>query len=193
MEMKLHKPWDVAFDHENMLRERKIQAIAASLNINLNEGEFSQAFEEITTLYELRNTIYRKEVEAILLEKQAWPSVGWKLKTIEVKVNEDFSPEANVVLQDDSGAEFFAQAIGDTTVEAVYSAIEQIVGIRVFIVDFNFTSLAPGMKSLGQAKVTIRHHRNEVEACAHSVDFLEAIAKAFLMAIDMIKLETMVC
>lgn len=178
---------DVVFDAENIVQERKIRGCVAALGCDIDECRFKVAYEQISKLYDLRSRVYSKEIEAILAEVENWPQDSWTINGVIASVTKSQLPRVKLELIDPKGEEFTAEASGDTTVDAICTAIEHATGIHVFLLDFSFTSLVPGINSLGQANVRIKHHNYDVNATAYSIDFLEAVAKAFLLGVNIVK------
>ena len=187
MNQSLAGEYDLAFDMNNIVSPERIKAAEAALGKVLSEEKFQIAYDRINKLFQSRNLVYAKEVEAIFNEAQDWPDTGWNLVSVQVNIDNELLPCVSLILMDPQGKKQEAHASDKTSVHAIFSAIVKIVGIHAFILDFSYSNIVPSLDSLCQAKIRLRHHDIEVKAKACSIDFIEAVTKAFLLAANKIK------
>ena len=95
-------------------------------------------------------------------------------------------PAAMIVLISPEGKRTTAEAAGSSSTDAICQAITEATGIRIFLKDFNFSMISSGANALGQASITAEYHNRQVRTKACSIDMLEAAAKAYLMAINIV-------
>lgn len=176
----------VAFDMDNLVREKQIRTHAVACGLSLDNDQLERLYNQICKLFELKNKVYYREIDAFLEELNSWPVRSWQLKGVKVKIGFDTSPQAKLNLVDPLGDEVHVRSKGSTTVEAICNAIAEVTNVHVFLMDFNFANLVPGINTLGVANIMLRYHNHEVRARAYSVDFIEAVTKAILLGINTI-------
>lgn len=167
-------------------RDEALRGQITALGQSLSTEHFKQAYERVDRLYELKNAVYLSEIQAIVEEIQLWPASGWKLVSINTTVGSNVVPAATVLLKNPAGEDVVAESIGDSSTDAICAAIEQATNIHVFLRDFTYKAITSGANAMGTATVTVEHHNRQVTATACSVDIIEAVAKAYLIAVNLI-------
>jgi 2-isopropylmalate synthase len=77
-----------------------------------------------------------------------------------------------------------AASSGDGPVDAVYSAINQIIGFEPQLKDYSIRSVTRGQDALGEVTVKLTVEGIVVHGRGASTDVLEASAKAYLAALN---------
>ncbi len=163
-----------------------VHAQIAATGRELTAKQFEQIFQRTCDLYELKSTIFTKEIAAIAEEIHIQPEKGWDLVSLKTTIGPTVLPAANVVLKTPDGERITYEAAGYSSTDAIFAAISQATGIRVFLKDFNFNMISSGASALGQASMTVEYHNRQVRVKACSIDMLEATAKAYLIAINIV-------
>lgn len=167
-------------------RDEALRGQIAALGKSLSTEQFKQAYERIDILYELKNAVYLSEIEAIVEEILLWPASGWKLVSVNTTVGSNVVPAATILLKNPAGKDVVAESIGDSSTDAICSAIEQATNTHVFLRDLTYKAISSGANGMGKATLTVEHHNGQVTATACSVDIIEAVAKAYLIAVSLI-------
>jgi 2-isopropylmalate synthase len=94
------------------------------------------------------------------------------------------TPTATVTLKDSNGETIQDASIGDGPVDAIYSAIQRLTGVRVSLSDYRIRAVTKGKDALGEVQIEIDHNGKKVRARGLSTDILEASALAYLSAIN---------
>ena len=186
LNMVLQNPDNPIFDVNNPPVREIVHAQIAAMGRELTEKQFEQAYQRISDLYELKAIIFTEEIAAIAEEIYIQPEKGWDLVSLKTFIGPTVLPAANVVLKTPTGEKITSEGAGYSSTDAIFSAIGQATGIRVFLKDFNFSMISGGANSLGQASMTIEYHNRQVRVKACSIDMLEAAAKAYLIAINIV-------
>lgn len=182
--MVLQNPDNPIFDANNPPIQEIIHAQIAAMGRELTEKQSEQVFERISNLYELKSIIFAEEIAAIAEEIYIQPQKGWDLVSLKTTIGPTVMPAAIATLKTPAGESVTCEAAGYSSTDAIFSAIGQATGIRVFLKDFNFSMISGGANSLGQAGMTIEYHNRQVRVTACSIDMLEAAAKAYLIGIN---------
>lgn len=176
----------IVFSGELPPTEERFATQIPVIEAGLSGEQFRRAYEEVCRLYNLKSKVFLEEIRAIVDEIVLTPPKGWTLVALKTGVGSKVVPAANIVLKSPEGMSIFAEATGDSSIDAIYSAIQHATGIHVFLSDFSYGNITSGAGAMGRATVTVDHHGREVSAFAYSIDILEAAAKAFLIAINII-------
>jgi 2-isopropylmalate synthase len=184
--MVLQNPDNPVFNGNNPPIREIVHAQIAAMGRELTAKQFEQVYQRIYDLYELKARIFTEEIAAIAEEIHIQPEKGWDLVSLKTTIGPSILPAATVVLKTPDGKRITSEAAGYSSIDAICSAIAQATGIRVFLKDFNFSTISSGANSLGQASMTIEYHNRQVRVKACSIDMLEATAKAYLTAINIV-------
>lgn len=184
--MKIRETENPLFDATKPPIPEIVHAQIAAMGKELTQKQFDELFVRINNLYELKNLIYVDEIDAISDEIHIQPKIGFDLVSLKTTIGPNILPTATIIVQTPEGEKISSQAAGYSSVDAICSAISEATQIRVFLKDFEFHTILSGLNSLGQAKITIDYHNRQVRTTACSIDILEAIAKAYLTAINIV-------
>ncbi|MBN1786849.1 MAG: hypothetical protein JW806_00465 [Sedimentisphaerales bacterium] len=184
--MVLLNPDKPIFSSNNPPVHEIVHAQTAAMGKELTAEQFKQAYERIRNLYDLKERIFTEEIEAIADEILLQPEIGWDLVSLKITIGPNVLPGATIVLTSPDGQRVTSQAAGFSSTDAICSAIAEATDIRIFLKDFEFYTISSGLKSLGRAMMTTEYHNRQVRTTACSVDMLEATAKAYLIAINIV-------
>jgi len=186
MSQSLSENQDVVFTKELPPSREKLHARIAALGQKLSGEQFDEVYARIHRLHELKHDVYLAEIKAIVEESVDSPSDGWTLVGLKTAVGSNVVSGASVVLKDPNGKVGITESVGENSIDAIYLAIQQATHVHVFLRDFTYGNVTSGANALGKATVKVEHHGRLVTAKAYSVDILEAAAKAFLYAVNII-------
>lgn len=184
--MVLLNPDNPVFSDNNPPVPEIVHAQIAAIGRELTANQFKQAYQRIYDLYELKTRIFAEEIAAISDEILLQPEIGWDLVSLKTTIGPNVLPAATVVLTSPDGDKITSEAAGYSSRDAICSAIGEATGIRIFLKDFEFHTISSGLKSLGQVRATVEYHNRQVRTTACSIDMLEATAKAYLTAINIV-------
>lgn len=123
-----------------------------------------------------------------LLEEMAADSSDISVKNISITTTSAYKATATVTL-DIKGETVTDAACGSGPVDAVFKAVEGMVGERVFLEDYSLKSSSHGGEALADATVKVRcGDSGLVVGRGVSADIIEASARAFVNALVKIKI-----
>ncbi|PKL48456.1 MAG: hypothetical protein CVV39_04300 [Planctomycetes bacterium HGW-Planctomycetes-1] len=184
--MVLRDPDNPLFDGNNPPIPEVVHAQIAAMGREFSQQQTEDAYQRVQNLYELKMRIYPEEIEAIADEIHIQPKIGWDLVSIMITIGPNVMPAAKVILNSPDGRRISSEAGGYNSTDAICSAISEATGIRIFLKDFEFHTISGGTNSLGQVNATVEYHNQQVRTTACSIDMLEAAAKAYLIAINIV-------
>jgi 2-isopropylmalate synthase len=169
------------------LRERIQQ-----LGYSLDEASLTRAFDLFKELADKKKNVYDEDVEALVEQvlEQASQRPLWELVSFLVTSTSGTGAVASVTLRDSAAVELTDAAVGDGPIDAIYSALQRITRTQVTLEDYATRAVSEGKDALGETTVQVRHGDRVVRGRGLSTDVIEAAAKAYLAAINRIRLST---
>lgn len=152
-----------------------------------DDALLERSFVAFKALADKKKDVYDEDIEAILDEQIGQTRVLWELDRFQVTSGSGVIAMATVVLKDSTGTPRMEAATGDGPIDAVYSAIQKATGVTVTLEDYTTRGITGGKEAQGEASVKIRHRDRTVRGRGLSTDVIEAAAKAYLAAINRIK------
>jgi len=160
---------------------------AVFLGYQLNDEQLEAAFVKFKTLADKKKEVFDEDIEA-LVDDQLELSTGlWELIGLQVTAGRNTVPTATVTLRDSNGETVQDASIGDGPVDAIYSAIGRLTGVKLSLTDYRIRSVTRGKDALGEAHVEIEHNGRKLRGRGLSTDVLEASALAYLAAINRLR------
>ena len=92
-----------------------------------------------------------------------------------------------MTLKDSNGEKLQDASIGDGPVDAIYSAIQRLTGVKVALTDYRIRAVTKGKEALGEVQIELDHSGRKIRGRGVSTDILEASALAYLAAINRLK------
>jgi 2-isopropylmalate synthase len=96
-------------------------------------------------------------------------------------------PTATVTLQDSNGEIVQDASIGDGPVDAIYSAIQRLTGVRMSLTDYRIRAVTRGKEAQGEVQIELEHSGKKIKGRGLSTDILEASALAYLAAVNRLR------
>jgi 2-isopropylmalate synthase len=113
----------------------------------------------------------------------------WSMVSFHTSAGTGAIPTATLELQSD-GETFRDAAIGDGPIDAVFRAMERILGITAKLEDFQVRSVSSGKDALGEVSVEIVSAGRKFHGKGVSTDIIEAAARAYLKALNKVVAES---
>ncbi|CAM2068848.1 2-isopropylmalate synthase [Sulfidibacter corallicola] len=151
----------------------------------LSDEEFQRAFEAFKVLADKKKDIYDADIEALIeggLNRQDTP---WQIVSIQTNAGTNAIPTATIaLLHAGENRRVEEAACGDGPVDALYKAIERVVGFRVRLKDYQLRSITRGKDAQGEISIAVEIDNRTYRGRSVSTDIMEASAKAFLNVIN---------
>ncbi len=184
---------DVGFVGENMVLGKHsgrhaFRARVAELGYTLDDASLQKVFDEFIALADKKKNVYDADIIA-LIDKQSNVSVDrWQLVQFQVGAGTGTIPTASIVLRDTSKPEesnlYREAVIGDGPIDAVFKAMERIIGVTAELKDYQVRAVSGGEDAQGDASVEIEYLGRRYHGKDVSTDIIEASARAYLKALN---------
>jgi len=173
------------------------------LGFNLTEDNLNKVFKTFKALAASQKEITDYDLIAIARDESQTVEY-WKLNYVQVHCGDRLQPTAIVSITDEKGKETIESAIGVGPVDAVYTAINNIVKLPNKLSEYSVKSVTHGLTSLGEVYVSITPNydelttgtlyypasgRRDILCHAHGAnpDVIVASARAFVHALNKLK------
>lgn len=125
---------------------------------DLDAEALNQAFQRFKRIADKKKIVTDADIEAIITDEIYQPPEIWKLEQVQVTCGDHTKATATVVLINPEGQEVEDAAIGTGPVDAVYKAINRIVGEPNTLTEFKVKAVTEGIDSLGEVTIRIQPH-----------------------------------
>ncbi len=157
------------------------------LGFTLSEEETIDAFNRFKELADLKKTVTDADLSVLARQQITDPEAVHDLKDLQVACGQPGMSTATVRLAGPGGTET-AAAIGAGPVDAAFRAIDQLVGVRSTLIEYDVHSVTAGIDALGEVTVRIRESDSEegrvFGGYGADTDIIAASAQAYLAAIN---------
>ncbi len=164
-----------------------VKVAVTKLGYDLSDDDCKKVAEEIGKVAEGRR-VGAKELEAIVASVALQVPDSYKLQSYVVNNGNIIRSSAQIFLEKD-GTSYSGVALGGGPVEAAFLAIEQIIGNRYELDDFQIQSVTEGREAIGSAVVKLRSEGKLYSGKGISADIIGASIKAYISAVNKIVYE----
>ncbi len=159
----------------------------AQLGFTLSEEQLESAFHKFKALADKKKEVFDEDIEAIVDEQLEVETALWELVGLQVTAGSNTIPTATVSLKDSNGEIQQDASIGDGPVDAIYSAIARLTGVKGSLQDYRIRAVTKGKEAQGEVQIELNHSGKIVRGRGLSTDILEASALAYLSAINRLR------
>ena len=128
------------------------------------------------------------ELEAIVASVALQVPDSYKLVSYVINNGNIINSSAQITLERD-GKSLLGIAVGDGPIDAAFVAIEQIIGHRYELDDFQIRSVTEGKEAMGNAIVKLRFDGKLYSGNGISTDIIGASIRAYINAVNKIVYE----
>lgn len=166
---------------------------------DLSKEELNKAFDRFKRIADKKKMVTDADIEAIITDEFYQPKEIWKLNHISVMCGDKVTATATVSLTDPNGAVMVDAATGTGPVDAVYKAINRIVGAPNVLTEFVVKAVTEGIDAIGEVTIRIQPENGQgysthPQTGAHvartfsghgaSTDIIVASARAYMSALN---------
>lgn len=153
------------------------------LGYDILKEDIQEAFIKFKELADKKKEISDKDIEAILNHGRIELEEKYKLKSFNVSTGNKITSTATVSLEIDGQVKEEA-ACGDGPVNALYNAIERLLGSNREIKDYNINAITSGADALGEVSIKLTSKDKIVIGRGVSTDVIEASVLAYINALN---------
>ncbi len=156
----------------------------AELGYSLSEEDFNRAFMAFKELADKKKGITDRDIESLIAQELRTVSEVYHLDRVQVSCGDRGIPTAAVRLIDPDGKVLADAALGTGPVDAVYKAINRIVGVPNELTEFSVKSVTEGIDAIGEVLIRIESEGITYTGRGADTDIIVASAKAYMNALN---------
>ncbi len=131
--------------------------------------------------------MFDEDIEALVDDQLEISQGAWELAGLQVTAGSNTIPTATVTLKDSNGAITQDASIGDGPVDAIYSAIQRLTGVKMSLINYRIRAITKGKEAMGEVQIELEHNDRKMRGRGISTDILEASALAYVAAINRLR------
>ncbi len=155
----------------------------AELGYALNEDDFNRAFIAFKELAEKKKEVTDKDLESVVAQQKRTLSEVYHLDMVQVSCGNGM-PTASVRLVGPGGKVLADASLGTGPVDAVYKAINRIVGVANKLTEFSVNSVTEGIDAQGEVVIRIESDSVTFTGRGSDTDVIVASARAYMNALN---------
>jgi 2-isopropylmalate synthase len=157
------------------------------LGYTLNDEQIEAAFTKFKALADKKKEVFDEDIEALVDDQLELTHGLFELVGLQVTSGSNTIPTATVTIKDAGGQILQDASIGDGPVDAIYSAIQRLTGVRTSLANYRIRAVTKGKEALGEVQIELDHNGALVKGRGLSTDILEASALAHIAAINRLR------
>ncbi len=154
------------------------------LGFHLSEEQLEKGFVKFKALADEKKVVSDKDIESLVSNDTVQFEEKYKLEYVQVTAGNTTTPTATVRLSSKDGEILETACIGTGPVDAIYNAIEQLVGIKFNLQEYIVHAVTDGTDALGEVTVRIKEDEDVYTGRGSDTDVLVSTAQAFISAIN---------
>jgi 2-isopropylmalate synthase len=155
----------------------------AELGIHLEGAELDEAFRRFKEIADKKKEVTSADLEALVGEEIREREDVYSLDHFYVSTGSDIISSGQVGVRKE-GEPRAGRAFSGGSVESIFLAIDDAVGVSGKLMDYQVRSITSGKDSLGEVRVVVEVDGKRYAGQAVSIDVLEASAKAYVRALN---------
>ena len=156
----------------------------SELGHTLSEEDLNRAFQGFKELADKKKDITDRDIESLVAEELRTVTEVYHLDHVEVSCGDHNIPTATVRLIGPDGQSLADAALGTGPVDAVYKAINRIVGIPNKLTEFTVKSITEGIDAIGEVLIRIESDGVTYTGRGAATDIIVSSAKAYMNALN---------
>jgi 2-isopropylmalate synthase len=156
------------------------------LGFILDKEQLDEAFQAFKELADRKREVTDADLMSLMSSQRRQEDVVqvYKMDRVQVTSGNNEIPTATVKLVTPSGETVTDAATGTGPVDAVYQAINRIVGVPNTLTEYRVDAVTEGIDALGDVTIRIRQNSNIFVGRGSDTDIIVASAKAYMNALN---------
>ena len=155
----------------------------AEVGIHLDGEDLDEAFRRFKVIADKKKEVTAADLEALVGEEIREREDVYSLTRFYVAAGSDIISSSQVEV-DTQKEPHAGKAFSGGSVESIFLAIDDAVGVSGKLMDYQVRSITSGKDSLGEVRVVVEVDGKRYAGQAVSIDVLEASAKAYVRALN---------
>ncbi|MGD2205438.1 MAG: 2-isopropylmalate synthase [Anaerolineae bacterium] len=166
----------------------------AELGYTLAQEQFEKVYERFLAVADKKKTVDTRDLEAIIADEvQVFFEETYHLEHVQVSCGDHSIPTATVSIRGPDGQVHSDADHGTGPVDAVYRAINRVIGEPNELIEFSVQAVTEGIDAVGRVTIRIQadepvkengHERRVFSGRGSDTDIVVASAKAYMFALN---------
>jgi 2-isopropylmalate synthase len=126
------------------------------LGYTFSEEQVDKVYARFLEVADRKKEVYDEDLEKIVADETSSVHQTYELVHVQVSCGERVIPTATVCVRDSQGRELIDSCHGTGPVDAVYRAINRIVGVENDLIEFSIQAVTEGIDALAEVTIRIR-------------------------------------
>jgi len=164
-----------------------LKAHLAAIGIHIDGPQLDEVFRRFKEIADKKKEVTTADLEALVGEEIREREDVYTLEHFYVSAGSHIIPSSQVAVHKREGEKrerCAGKAFSGGSVESIFSAIDDAVGVSGKLLDYQVRSITSGKDSLGEVRVVVEVDGRRYVGHAVSIDVLEASAKAYVRALN---------
>ena len=163
-----------------------LRARLEELGFQLGQDELNEVFESFKDLADRKREVTDQDLETLLSDSRRTADVPttYDLQHVQVSTDDHGVPTATVKIKNAEGEEITDAATGTGPVDAVYMAINRVIGVENRLTEFRVDSVTEGIDAIGDVTIRIELQGDAFVGRGSDTDIIVASAKAYMNALN---------
>ncbi|MDO8672374.1 MAG: 2-isopropylmalate synthase [Dehalococcoidia bacterium] len=154
------------------------------MGYQLSDEDLGRAFLRFKELADKKKEVTDRDLEAVISDELRMTHEIYKLDHVQVSCGDSSIPTATVRLVAPDGSILSDAALGTGPVDAIYKAINRIIGVPNKLTEFSVKSVTEGIDAIGDVTIRIESEGRSYTGRGAATDIMVASAKAYMNALN---------
>ena len=153
------------------------------LGYEIDGERLNHAFKAFKEIADRKKEVNAMDLEAIVNDEMRDDSKAWTFDEFELHSASEGQPTATVKMTKPDGEQVEGHGKGNGTIEALFDAINSVVGIKPVLNEYRVQSVTSGPDSIGEVSVIIEIDGREASGQGVATDTVWASGRAYARAL----------
>ncbi len=150
-----------------------------------DDQAFDQVYQRFLALADKKKTVSDRDLEAIVADQaRIMDQTNYMLDHVQVSCGTQSIPTSTVRVITPDGTVKADAALGAGPVDAVYQAINRVIGVPNELIEFSIKAVTEGIDAIGEVTIRIRSDGQVFAGRGADTDIIVASAKAYMNALN---------
>jgi 2-isopropylmalate synthase len=164
-----------------------ISSALKKLGHELDKNQMDEVFIDFKALADQKNNVSNADLSTIVDSTVLHlndTNNRYELESASFALNDDEKPSATIKIKTPNGETIEQSAVGNGMVDAVCTAIREVVGLKIELVEYLVQAVTESIDALASVNIQLRSHDKVATGRGSDTDVVRASAKAYLDAVN---------
>ncbi len=154
------------------------------LGYHLSPEDLNRAFARFKELADKKKTVSDQDLAMIISDEVRAPTEIYRVDHVQVSCGDHSIPTATVRLIGPDGTVLCDSATGTGPVDAVYKAVNRLIGVENRLIEYSVQSVTAGLDAIGEVTIRIEANGRVFGGRGADTDIIVASTRAYVNALN---------